>query len=70
LDEFYNFGYLKIAIKGSEIIVNSSIQAKKSALLFACKLIFNYDTKLAISYVRIILIQINNITPCFFESLM
>ena len=57
IDDFYNSGYLNLAVKGSEAIINNSIQARKSAVLFISKLIISYDSNKILIYVLLFLFR-------------
>lgn len=51
IDQFYDSGYFKLSILGTEAVIQKSIQGKKVAVLFIFKLMTHYDLNKVLQYV-------------------
>ena len=51
IDQFYDSGYFKLSILGTEAVIQKSIMGKKVAVLFIFKLMTHYDLNKVLQYV-------------------
>jgi hypothetical protein len=53
IDQFYESGYFKLSILGTEAVIGKSIMGKKVAVLFIFKLMTQYDLAKVVQYVTV-----------------